>query len=184
LARNSNGKSLVKKLRIISAVLILLVIISSVFVHPFGNVKKVQDQRPLLHGAQIDPALSSVLERSCRNCHSRQTVWPWYSYVAPASWLIEKDVRDGRTHFDMSRWEEYTPQERSRVLAEISVMVRNHEMPLSRYTVLHPEARLSDQEVQAIDQWGHQERRRVKEADQQAQGTFGTGTGSQNATAP
>lgn len=169
-----------RKFRLISIVIVLLFIISSVFIHPFGNLRTVGEHKPLLHGARIEPAVFNALERSCQNCHSERTTWPWYSYVAPVSWLVEKDVRDGRAHFNMSRWDEYTPEERTTVLAEISSMVRKREMPLARYTVLHPGAKLTAEEIQQIDQWGRQERKRVTEANQEPQGTVGkTGGGAQ-----
>jgi hypothetical protein len=162
-------------------VLLVIIIIGSVFVHPFGNVRAAGDQKPLLHGAQIEPAVLNALERSCRNCHSERTEWPWYSYVAPVSWLVEKDVRDARARFNMSRWDEYTSEEQSIVLAEISSMVRSRKMPLPRYTALHPGARLSSEEIQWIDQWGRRERTRLKKADQ-TQGAFGKAAGgAQNA---
>jgi hypothetical protein len=165
-----------KLLRTISAAWALFLATGSIFVHPFGKVKTEKDQKPLFYGAQIDPAVFSALRRSCQDCHSERTVWPWYSYIAPVSWLVEKDVRDGRAHFNMSHWDEYTSQEQSQLLAEISVMVRNRQMPLPRYTVLHPKSQLSDQEVQSIDQWGHQERRRVKDKDPRPPGKSGKAT--------
>jgi hypothetical protein len=162
--------------------MLVLVTMGSIFVHPFGNVRSARSQEPLLHGAEIEPAVFNTLKRSCQNCHSEQTEWPWYSYVAPVSWLVEKDVGDGRAHFNMSRWDEYTSEERGIALAEISSMVRKHKMPLPRYTVLHPEARLSEEEIHWIDQWGHQERKRVKEADQPAHDRVGQAPGgTQNA---
>lgn len=153
----------------------LLIAICSLFVHPFGNLRTMRSpEKPLLHGAHIEMPVFNTLQRSCRNCHSDQTIWPWYSYVAPVSWLVEKDVRDAREHFNMSQWESYSLEDQSRILAEISVMVRNHEMPLSRYTFLHPDAKLSAEDIQTIDRWGHAERKRVKlEADHQGQGVLG-----------
>jgi hypothetical protein len=166
----------------VSIVIVLLFIIGSIFFHPFGDVRTVGEQKPLLHGAQVEPVVFHALERSCANCHSDRTTWPWYSYVAPVSWLVEKDVSDGRAHFNMSRWDEYTLEERTAVLAEISAMVRKREMPLARYTILHPGAKLTAEEIQSIDQWGRQERKRVEEADQQPQGSVGkAGSGTKNA---
>src|ERR1700680_4284865 len=100
------------------------------FVHPYGPVKSLKSDRPLLDGAAINPAIAQVLARSCKNCHSERTECPWYSYVPPVSWLIEKDVQNGRSHMNMSRWEAYTPDERVEILTKLGVEIRNHRMPL------------------------------------------------------
>ncbi len=163
-----------KALRITFVLAFLLVTICSVFVHPFGNVKTESSQKAALQGAHIETPVLNTLERSCRNCHSEQTVWPWYSYVAPVSWMVEKDVHDARARFNMSRWDEYSLEDRTRILAEISVMVRNHEMPLPRYTFLHPDAKLTADDIASLDQWGHAERKRVRaEAEHRDQGILG-----------
>jgi len=81
--------------------------------------------------------------RSCGDCHSNQTVWPWYSQVAPISWLVTHDVEEGREHFNVSDWDR--PRQDGDEAAEV---VREGEMPLWFYLPLHPEARLSDAETQ------------------------------------
>ena len=80
-----------------------------------------------------------VAVRSCYDCHSNETRWPWYSRVAPVSWLVAKDVREGREHLNFSTWEQ--PNEGA---AEILEVVEDGEMPLRKYTLLHPDARLRD----------------------------------------
>jgi hypothetical protein len=139
-----------------------VVAIPSSFIHPFGRVKAANSSKPLLSSTQIESPAFNIMQRSCASCHSEQTVWPWYSYVPPASWMVEKDVHDGRDHFNMSHWEEFPAQKRMEILAEISVMVRNKQMPLPRYTWLHPEAKLSDADIRLIDGWSHAERRRLR----------------------
>jgi Haem-binding domain len=76
---------------------------------------------------------------SCYDCHSNETVWPWYSYVAPASWLVAKDVNEGREHLNFSRWDQ--PNED---LEEITEMIEDGEMPLKKYLALHGEARMDE----------------------------------------
>lgn len=163
-----------RRLQILLLIGIVLLTICSVFVHPFGKIKTESSPKLPLQGAHIETPVLNTLERSCWNCHSEQTSWPWYSYVAPVSWMVEKDVRDARSHFNMSRWDEYSYEDQTRILAEISVMVKNHEMPLPRYLFLHPDAKLSTEDVLLLDQWGHAERKRVKaEAERQSQGVLG-----------
>lgn len=151
-----------KKLYMVSALLLFVVVVSSVFIHPFGHVKRAKAHKPLLQGAKVEPAVYDMLKNSCRNCHSDETRWPWYSYVAPVEWLIEKDVWDARGHFNMSHWDEYTSEQQTQILAEISVMIRDQKMPLRRYLFMHPGAKLNKEDISLIDQWGHKERKRVR----------------------
>ena len=158
LKENSLKKSL-PAILIIGASLLGLV---SLLAHPFGAAKIPASSKPLLAGAPVDPGVMQIVERSCQSCHSEKTEWPWYSYVAPMSWLIEKDVNQARSHMNLSHWDEYTMEKQQEILAELSAVVRNRQMPLPRYTRLHPEARLSDSEIDRIYRWARAERVRLK----------------------
>jgi len=138
-----------------------LVAVPSAFIHPFGAMKAQRSDRPLLLDASFDPQVVRILERSCQNCHSERTVWPWYSYVAPISWMIESDVARARGHMNLSRWNGYPPERQQEILSDMSSRVRNRVMPLPRYLLLHPEARLSDAEVDYLYHWAKTERKRL-----------------------
>ena len=156
-----------KRWRTILLVLIALVVLCS-FVHPFGNVKAVRSDAALLQGAEVPPAVMSTVQRSCIDCHSEQTKWPWYSHVAPMSWLVESDVSEGRKNWNMSHWSEITPDERQDKLGGVASMVRNRKMPLPQYLFIHRNAKLSDADVDLLYQWARTERKRVKASDTQA----------------
>jgi hypothetical protein len=111
--------------------------------------------------AGVDPAWMRILEKSCRNWHSEQTAWPWYSYVAPLSRLIEKYVHDARSHLNLSRWSEYDSQTQHDLLAELAAAVRSRRLPLPGYALLHPEDKPSSDEFERIYQWTRAERRRL-----------------------
>ena len=115
----------------------------------------------MLAGAKADQAILAILQRSCQDCHSEATRYPWYSYVAPVSWLISNDIARGRARLNLSRWNEYPHLRRMRSLSEIANQVKDREMPLRLYTLLHPDARLSEAEVNAIFQWTQAERSRL-----------------------
>jgi hypothetical protein len=154
-----------KYIKIFLVVSIVAVTTASVFVHPYGRVKQVSSQKAVFAGAQLDPPVAALIQKSCQDCHSERTAWPWYSRIAPISWMIEKDVREGREHFNMSHWDEYSPEQRMQILSEISVMVRTKQMPLPKYLKLHQDARLKDADIDLIYQWGRKERKRLKSAE-------------------
>jgi hypothetical protein len=134
-------------------------------VHPFGSVKQNRPDLSLFMGAGAPPKIARLVERACQNCHSERTEWPWYSYVAPMSWLIENDVSGARTHMNLSRWQDYTAEQRIDLLTRLAVEVRNRKMPLPKYLTMHPEGRLSDEDVQLLYSWAHDERKRLKAGD-------------------
>ena len=95
--------------------------------------------------------VAASLRRACGDCHSNQTRWPWYSRVAPASWLIAQDVREGRAHLNLSAWNQgREPEEEAPQVGELCAQVKAGKMPPRSYTWLHPAARLTSQEVAAL----------------------------------
>jgi hypothetical protein len=139
-----------------------VVVFASVMVHPSGPARAVKSAQPLLAGTDIDPAVLSVIERSCQNCHSDRTEWPWYSHIAPMSWLVESDVSEARSHMNLSRWDEYGLDEKRDILARVGAVVRSHQMPPARYTLIHASAKLAPAEREQIYGWAHAERKRLK----------------------
>ncbi len=117
--------------------------------------------RPILAGALIDPAVLAVIQRSCADCHSEVTRYPWYSYVAPVSFLVASDVAEGRARLNLSAWSEYSPVRKMRSLSEIANQVKDGEMPLWQYTLIHHNAKLSAADANAIFQWTQAERARL-----------------------
>jgi len=118
---------------------------------------------PLLAGAHIDAPTLTLIQRSCSDCHSDATRYPWYSYVAPVSWLIQSDVRGGRARMNLSNWPQYSVIRRERYLSEIANQVKDRGMPLPLYIMIHRDAKLSDTAVNAIFDWTQTERLRLIE---------------------
>jgi hypothetical protein len=102
-----------------------------------------------------------VLETACLDCHSHQTTWPWYSSVAPVSWWLSRHVSEGREHLNFSTWADLPPDRQDHKLEELIEMVGEGEMPLRSYTLGHPEARLGDEERQALLTWARELRRQL-----------------------
>ena len=116
---------------------------------------------PWLQDARIDPPVLAMIQRSCGDCHSEDTYYPWYSYVVPVEWLINSDVNGGRRHLNFSHWQALPLARKERSLSEIANQVKDGDMPLVQYTLIHRGARLSGSETTAIFQWTQQERARL-----------------------
>jgi len=102
---------------------------------------------------QATAGLKQLLRRSCYDCHSYETRWPWYSYVAPVSWLVLGDVQKAREHLNFSLWEEYSPLDQAHFRKKIIDEVTKGEMPLPQYMIMHPEARITETDVELFKQW-------------------------------
>ena len=109
----------------------------------------------------VPAPVTSVLRRACFDCHSDTTRWPWYSKLPPASWLVAHDVREARSHLNFSRWGEYNAFDRADMLDEACELVSDGEMPLWNYRLLHPHARLTDEDVQTFCAWTRTEAERL-----------------------
>ena len=101
------------------------------------------------------PEVESVLRRACYDCHSNETSWPWYSRIAPVSWLVAHDVKEAREKMNLSTWSLLSESEKVEALHEIWEEVEEGEMPPWLYLLQHPEARLSEQDLSVLKQWAH-----------------------------
>jgi enamine deaminase RidA (YjgF/YER057c/UK114 family) len=141
----------------------------------------IQLYRPERSNPPVDPALAlesggrapadvtAILQRSCYDCHSSRTRWPWYSNIAPMSWMVAGDVTEARKKLDFSTWMAYPPKQMSRKLETISDEVMKGDMPLKQYLMLHSDARLSDSDKSVVGDWATAEADRVLQAQAVAQ---------------
>ena len=113
----------------------------------------VDPSRTIYASLPVPAYVKAVFERSCKNCHSSETAWPWYSYVAPVSWVVARDVHEGRRKMNLPEWDSYSAQRKEDRLEEICEQVTNGEMPDRKYAIFHAEARPTSQERAAICQW-------------------------------
>jgi hypothetical protein len=110
---------------------------------------------------QVSPQVAAILDRSCNDCHSNKTRWPWYSNVAPVSWFVIGHVIEGREHLNFSEWGTYDQDKQSRRLRDIWEQVQDGMMPLGSYTPLHPGSKLSSEDVKTLCDWANAERARI-----------------------
>jgi hypothetical protein len=102
---------------------------------------------------QVDPRVAGILERSCADCHSNNTRWPWYSNVSPVSWFVVGHVNDGRQVLNFSDWGSYDKRRQSARLDQMCDLARAGVMPLGSYTPLHRGSKLTDDDVKVLCDW-------------------------------
>jgi hypothetical protein len=123
------------------------------FYRPERTNPRMDPKNAIESSVPVPPHVTAILERSCNDCHSSKTVWPWYSKVAPVSWYLVDHVREGRNELSFSQWGTYSTRKKDRKLEEICGEVKNGKMPLPSYIRLHPEARLSSADVKTLCDW-------------------------------
>ena len=101
----------------------------------------------------LPATVAPVLQRACRDCHSNETVWPWYSHIPPLSLMIEHDVKAGRAKFNFSPWLSGSVQPTRNQMEEICDAVSDGSMPPKGYRLMHGDARLSEAEVDTLCKW-------------------------------
>ena len=118
----------------------------------------IDPSRTIEASTNMSPEVRAVLERSCRDCHSNATRWPWYSNVAPVSWLVISHVNRAREDMSLSNWAAYDPDKSRELLGEMCEEVKAGDMPLGSYLLAHPSASLSDDDVRVLCEWTDWER--------------------------
>ena len=119
------------------------------------EVMEVNNDDLLLNNS-VPENIEWILQSSCYDCHSNETIYPWYSYVAPASFLVSRDTRKGRKHLNFSEWQSLSKSDKAKALDEIGEEVAEGEMPMKIYPITHPDARLSDEQRKAIIAWAEE----------------------------
>jgi hypothetical protein len=122
----------------------------------FAGIQLVPVDRtnpPVEADVPASPEVRAILRRACYDCHSNETVWPWYSRVAPVSWLVAQDVHEGRAELNFSTWDRYTTQQQVKKLKESLEEVNEGEMPPWFYLPVHRDAALTAQDRATLHQW-------------------------------
>lgn len=117
----------------------------------------IDAKQELAATANVDGNVRSIIDRSCNDCHSSRTVWPWYSEVAPVSWLVGRDVNGGRRHVNFSEWGTYPGYKHKDLLDKMCKEVTDHDMPPWQYLLVHRDAGLSNSDRDSICGWTKEE---------------------------
>lgn len=97
--------------------------------------------------------VKAILKASCYDCHSNETVWPWYSRIAPISWLVASDTSKGREYLNFSTWDQYSPEQQRESVTQFLKMVQKGEMPPRPYTILHAEGKITPEKLAILEAW-------------------------------
>lgn len=110
------------------------------------------------------PEVMALLHTACYDCHSHETIWPWYAHVAPASWLVINDVIEGRQHLNFSEWPHQDAERAARKLDHISEVLDDGDMPPTKYTMIHQNARLTPAQRQMLEDWADRTAKQLRPA--------------------
>lgn len=135
------------------AVAVVIILAGIQVVRPARTNPVTVPDRALPARMPVSDEAAAVLDRACRDCHSNDTRWPWYSNIAPVSWFVIDHVNHGRSHFNYSDWAKYDQLESRRLLENACAFARKQTMPLNSYLVMHRGARLTDLDVVALCDW-------------------------------
>lgn len=132
-----------------AVVVFVLVFAGAQLIRPERANPATDATRTIQAQAGTTSELAAVLDRSCRDCHSNETVWPWYTQVAPVSWLMARGVADGRKAVNFSEWASYAPAVRRTLLSASCQDATSGKMP-GAYAFVRPETKLSAKDIETI----------------------------------
>jgi hypothetical protein len=141
-----------KILKVVVIVLVLGFIVLQFF-PPNRTNPPIVEAETLEATTRVPADVAAILNRSCSDCHSHKTTYPWYSYVSPASLFLANHIADGRRHLNFSVWNTYDKKKKSHKMEEIQEQVEGGMMPLGSYLWIHRDAVLSESEARALIDW-------------------------------
>jgi hypothetical protein len=128
-----------------------LVLVAALVVAQAIRIEKANP--PVRSEIPADPAIKHLLKRACYDCHSNQTVWPWYASVAPVSWMVGSDVNEGRRKLNFSEWGAYAGDVQEQKMKGIAEEVQDGDMPPWYYSIMHRTSRLNPEARNEIKKW-------------------------------
>ena len=137
--------------KILLAILIVLIVIQ--FIQPARNKSGQVLATDMAAMYKIPDTVQAVLKVACYDCHSNNTTYPWYTYVQPVGWMLANHIRHGKKELNFNEFGSYTARRQRSKLKAIANQVKDGEMPLNSYTLMHKDARLTREQKQLIMEW-------------------------------
>ncbi len=138
--------------------ILLIALIAIQFYRPAKNVEIGDHTAVFLSETNPPQEVKLILETTCYDCHSNNTIYPWYNNIAPVSYWMADHIRVGKGHLNFSEWESYTSKKKDHKLEELVEEVEGGEMPLKEYTWTHKEARLTPEQKEMVMAWAKKSR--------------------------
>lgn len=145
----------------ITALIVAIVFIGMQFFGISKTNPPINDGETLESAINVPADISMILARSCNDCHSHKTTYPWYAYIQPSGWFLRDHIDHGREELNFSVFNTYSSDKKSKKLDEICEEVTKATMPLPSYLWIHREAALSESEARALCQWAESERAKL-----------------------
>lgn len=101
--------------------------------------------------------VKAILQAKCYDCHSNETIWPWYSYVAPVSWWVADHVIEGREELNYSDWGNFSKKRRTKKTEETYDEIADGYMPLKSYLLTHRDTKVTEEELAIIEAWAFED---------------------------
>lgn len=155
-------KTLIKIVKIVAVCLVLGLIVIQFFGIDKTNVAIVQADT-LESAVSVPDNVAAILNRSCSDCHSNNTVYPWYASVQPFGWFLQNHINDARKELNFSQFNTYVARRKGKKLEEVCEQVQKKEMPLPSYLWIHRDAVLSDAEIKTLCDWANTEKAKIGE---------------------
>ena len=137
--------------KILISLLVLLIAVQ--FIHPERNKVPGRQANALETIFPVPGNIKTILEKACNDCHSNNSVYPWYSNIQPVHWWLNSHIRDGKGHLNFDEYSNKTLRFQYHKMEEIAEQVKEEEMPLKSYTWLHSDARLTEAERKELIDW-------------------------------
>lgn len=150
--------SLIKK--IIFAIILIFVIIQ--FFDTDKNISVAASENAIGKHYKVPDNVQNLLKTSCYDCHSNNTAYPWYSNIQPVKWWLADHVNSGKRHLNFDEFNTYTKERKLKKLDEIVETVKEGEMPLTSYTLIHSNAKLSSTDKSEIEKWVAETKKQIK----------------------
>ena len=151
-----------KKILKLGFFLVIIAFIAIQFINrPDKTVAMELSQDDVTKKLSVPENVHGILKRACFDCHSNQTKWPWYSSVAPVSWLVADDVTKGRKKMNFSEWGKIPQSKQELRLEDIGEQVKSNEMPLPKYLIIHSEAKLTDGDIDILCKWTVEQKKKL-----------------------
>lgn len=145
----------------ILVVLIAIFLIIQLF-RPTKNLSSSKSPADISNLYPVPENVNTILHKACNDCHSNNTVYPWYAEVQPVAWWLDSHIQDGKHQLNFSEFANYSPARQYDKLEEIKKLVDKDEMPLSSYTLIHTNAKLTDAERKILTGWSEGIRNEMK----------------------